>query len=127
MPVKSREFFPCLTSAAATLLATKLADKMIISCKEQASERTQTSSKDLRERERGGLQYIGGYVLHNLHNKYRIGKKWRSTASQHSMAILRDCKAEDNNVTLVTCINRGGLWAIRKEVETIFLITEKKF
>eukprot|EP00112_Aurelia_sp_Birch-Aquarium-sp1_P002039 Seg1221.17 transcript_id=Seg1221.17/GoldUCD/mRNA.D3Y31 product="hypothetical protein" protein_id=Seg1221.17/GoldUCD/D3Y31 len=130
VPIKSRDFFPGLTSAAATLLATKLADKMLVHCKEQISEQTQTPSKDLCERERGGLQYIGGYVLHNLHNKYRNGKNWRSTQSQHSMAILRACKAEDADVAdnrLVTCMNRGGLWAIRNEIETVFLITENNF
>ena len=83
VPVKSRDFFPGLTSAAATLLATKLADKMVIYCKQQANEQTQPSSKDLCERERGGLQYIGGYVLHNLHNlqpaTYQV-QKWRKLA-----------------------------------------------
>lgn len=46
------------------------------------------------------------------------------------MAVLRACKAEDADVAdnrLVTCMNRGGLWAIRKEIETVFLITENNF
>ena len=130
VPLKSRDFFPGLASNAATLLATKLADMMIVHLKELTQKNPKIHCKEVCERELGGLQYIGGYVLHNLHKKYRNGKNWRSLECQHSMAILRACKADDADTSdnrLVACLNRGGLWAIKKELEMVFLITEQYF
>lgn len=40
----------------------------------------------LSDKEKAGLQYIGGYVLHKLHKKYARNE---TPESQHAMAILK--------------------------------------
>jgi len=46
----------------------------------------------LSDRETAGLQYLGGYVLGNLHKKHGTKK---SPESQHAMSILKAGKLED--------------------------------
>ena len=80
----------------------------------------------LSEKEQAGLQYVGGYVLHNLHKKYA---RKNTTESQQAMAILRAGKLEHGyeNQKLVSSLNRGGLWNITKYAQSIFLKTECHF
>ena len=54
-------------------------------------------SKSLQEKEITGLQYLGGYVLQNLHKKHRASKNWKSTESQQAMSLLTACKEESSN------------------------------
>lgn len=44
------------------------------------------SHTTLSDKEKAGLQYIGGYVLHKLHKKYARNE---TPESQHAMAILK--------------------------------------
>jgi len=80
----------------------------------------------LSERQKAGLQFLGGYVLQNLHKKHA---RKNSPESQQAMAILKAGKLEDScdSQKLVTCLNRGGLWHITKQAENIFLKTEHYF
>ena len=58
------------------------------------------------------MQYLGGYVLHNLHRKHG---GTNSVESQQAMAILKAGKLEsttDSCQELVSALNRGGLWSI---------------
>ena len=62
--LQSTKFFSGLSHNAATLLATKVADSMLVYCKStkaccSSNHPTQTL---LSEREKAGLQYVGGYV-----------------------------------------------------------------
>ena len=67
VPLKSTRFFCGLSRNAATLIA----DSLIAFCKKQReSPGTINSTTALKEREMAGLQYLGGYVLHNLHKKH---------------------------------------------------------
>ena len=80
----------------------------------------------LSEREKCGLQYLGGYVLHNLHKKHAQ----KSTAeSQQAMAILKAAKKDgtDTSQKLVNSLNRGGLWLISEPAEKIFCKVEQHF
>ena len=93
VPLQSTKFFSGLSHNAATLLATKVADSMLVYCKStkaccSSNHPTQTL---LSEREKAGLQYVGGYVLHNLH-KQRA--KISTIESNHAMAILKAGKLE---------------------------------
>ena len=45
----------------------------------------------LSEREKAGLQYVGGYVLQKLYKKH---SKANSTESQQAMAVLKAGKLE---------------------------------
>ena len=38
---------------------------------------TEDGLKSVSEREVAGLQYIGGYIVHKLHNNFRNHKNWR--------------------------------------------------
>lgn len=66
VPLHAVKYFPGLSRNAATLLSTKLADRRISHSKEKLS---------LPDKELAGMQYLGGYVLHNLHNKIANQRK----------------------------------------------------
>ena len=64
----------------------------------------------MTEKERFGLQYLGGYVFHSLYKKLRnsIQKEWQSQYNTSCMAILRAGKCEtDDSQILVHVKNRG--------------------
>lgn len=73
-----------------------------------------------------GLQYLGGYVLHNLHKKH---PRASSMESQQAMALLKARTMEhtsDSNQKLISSLNRGGVWSITGPVQQI-LKTESWF
>lgn len=121
--------FEGLSRNAATLLSTKVADGMLAHSKEKLLEtHTCTSLTKLSDKEKAGLQYIGGYVLHKLHNKHAIAKK--TLQSEQAMSVLKAGKLEglsalDQNLT--TALNRGGLWTITVRAQSIFERTEHYF
>ena len=128
VPLKSSIFFKGLSRNAATLLATKVADFILSYCKGIKSSNKIPSSAEtvLSEKEQAALQYVGGYVLHNLHKKYA---RKNTTENQQAMAILKAGKLEHGyeNQKLVSSLNRGGLWNITKYAQSIFLKTECHF
>ena len=73
------------------------------------------------------MQYLGGYVLHNLHKKHG---RTNSVESQQAMAILKAGKLEsitDSSQKLVSALNRGGLWSITQPAQQIFSKAEFHF
>ncbi|KAJ7377602.1 hypothetical protein OS493_028162 [Desmophyllum pertusum] len=79
-------YFKGLTRNAATLLATKVADSMMLFCKQEKQTATNSVTAELTDKQKVGLQYIGGYVLQNLFKKHcRVN----SDESQQAMAILK--------------------------------------
>ena len=88
-------------------------------------------SKSLQEKEIAGLQYLGGYVLQNLHKKHRASKNWKSTESQQAMSLLTACKEESSNINqsqkLIAWVTRGGLWNPTKKAQKIVLRAEHYF
>ena len=44
------------------------------------------------ERELAGLQYIGGYILHTLHNNFRKHKNWRDIELQQATNLIGVCR-----------------------------------
>ena len=107
--VKSTQFFTGLSRNAATL-ATKVADCLLAYCKQQKCSTEGNAIKTvLSEKEKAGLQYLGGYVLHNLHKKHA---RSNSIESQQAMAILKAGKLEsmtDSEQKLVSALTCGGL------------------
>ncbi|XP_068676884.1 uncharacterized protein [Montipora foliosa] len=110
--------FKGLTRNAATLLSTKVADCLLVHSKEKVENHTST-----------GLQYIGGYVLHKLHNKHVNTNK--SSESEQAISILKAGKARDQDAIqsqrLTSSLNRGGLWAITENAQSVFERTEHYF
>ena len=86
----------------------------------------------LNGKERHGLRYIGGFFLHKLHKKFKNSKNWAEDVPQKCMSFLcagRLLDTEDSNPTqsVFALINRGGLWRINSNMETILLTAEKCF
>ena len=89
IPLKSTSFFRGLSRNSPTLLAIKVADSMLVHCKRMNSSPDKSvlpSKTVLSEKEKAGLQYLGGYVLHNLHEKR---SRTFSNERQQVMAILK--------------------------------------
>ena len=99
--------------------------------KEKIENQTSTCSllTKLSSEEKAGLQYIGGYVLHKLHNKHVNTKK--SSESEQAISILKAGKARDQDSIqsqrLTSSLNRGGLWAITENAQSVFERTEHYF
>ena len=133
IPCKAEQCFPGLSNHAATLLSMKLADQLLGQVKEGGTSPSPISppkQPDISEKEKAGLQCIGGYVFHKLHQKHRSGKKWQSKESQCTMAVLKEGKCSNEEVDrnrLTSALSRGGLWGINKDAESIFLKTEINF
>lgn len=125
---KSTQFFSGLSRNAATLLAIKVADCLLAYCKRQkcSTESSNLIKTVLSEKEKAGMQYLGGYVLHNLHRKHA---RTNSVESQQAMTILKagKLKSMTDSHKLVTALNRGGLWSITESAQQIFLKAECYF
>jgi len=128
VPLKSSIFFKGLSRNATTLLVTKVADFILSYCKgiKSSDKNPPSAQKVLSEKEQAGLQYVSGYVLHNLHKKYA---RKNTTENQQAMAILRAGKLEHGHESqkLVSSLNRGGLWNITKYAQNIFWKMECHF
>ena len=84
-------------------------------------ETPSTTSSFLTEKDRNKLQYLGGYILHKLHSKFRFGKDWSRQYNKECATILEGCRVEnDTSQTLVNIRDRGGLWRVEKRMQTIF-------
>lgn len=64
---------------------------MILFCRQEKQTATNSVTAELTDKQKAGLQYIGGYVLQNLFKKHcRVN----SDESQQAMAILKAGKVE---------------------------------
>lgn len=126
-------YFEGLSRNAATLLSTKLADRLLAHAKEMTLSTSANADvkKHLSDKEKAGLQYLGGYVLQKLHNKHRSSKNWKSPESQQAMSVLKAFKEDDQNAKdcqkLISSLNRGGLWSPTKRAQAIFMEAEHYF
>lgn len=74
--MKSTRFFRGLSKNVAILLSTKVADSLIaFSIKQRGKPEETYHITPLNEKERAGLQYLGGYVLHKLHKKHASSRE----------------------------------------------------
>ena len=88
--LKSTRFFCGLSRNVATLLSTKVADRLIAFCKKQKENPEKTSSTTaISEREMAALQYLGGYVLHKLHKK-ACKSQWQGKSAIHGPTKSRE-------------------------------------
>ena len=121
VPLNAANFFQGLSRNSATLLATKVANSMLTYCKNMMSptDDSPASHTTLSDKEKAGLQYIGGYVLHKLNKIYARNE---TPESQHAMAILKAGKLGHGceSHKLVSTVSRGGLWCITESAQNIF-------
>ncbi|PFX34141.1 hypothetical protein AWC38_SpisGene945 [Stylophora pistillata] len=97
-------------------------------CKEKAEPHACEPLTKLSDKEKSGLQYIGGYVLHKLHNKHKQASK--TLENDHAISLIMAGKwdnpiGEDQRLT--TTLNRGGLWKITRNAQSVFERTEHYF
>ena len=114
--LNSTKYFEGLSRNAATLLSTKLADQLLNHPKESLLPNSANYSdvqRSFSDKEVARLQYLGDYVLQNLHKKHRTSRNCKSSESQQAMSLLSACKEDDQNARnsqrLIACLNRGGL------------------
>jgi len=83
---------------------------MILFWKQEKQTTTNSIAAELNDKQRAGLQYIGGYVSQNLFKKHcRVN----SDDSQQAMAILKAGKVESGaSHLLLSSLNRRGLWSV---------------
>lgn len=120
--------FVGLSRNSATLLCSKVADCLLTHSKEKAETHTCEPLTKLSDKEKSGLQYIGGYVLHKLHNKHKQASK--TLENDHAISLIMAGKwdnpiGEDQRLT--TTLNRGGLWKITRNAQSVFERTEHYF
>ena len=124
--VNSVKYFTGLSRNAATLLAMKLADNMLVYCNKFSRGSTVKEVNHVfSDWDISCVQYLGGYVLHNLHKNHATKQ---SAESQQVMAILKAGKSETNNAqNLISSVTRGGLWFITQPAQKFFCQTELIF
>ena len=49
---------------------------------------TEDGPKKVSQRELAGLQYIGGHIVHTLHNCFRSHKNWRGIECSKLLVLL---------------------------------------
>ena len=110
------KYFPGLSHNSATLLSTKLTDRLLAHSKEvQLSPNPADAEVEKSFKEKGiaGLHYLGCYVSQKLHNKHRTSKNWKTSESQQAILALKACKEESKNALeskkLGTSLSHGRL------------------
>ena len=110
-----------------TLLATRLADKLLANFK-KPSKVQNAPSKPITEREIDALQYLSGYVIHALVRKMYKCTNYRSTESQNLLTLLYAAKSDNVSAQrLVASQTRGGLWSVTNECLQVFKLVEEEF
>eukprot|EP00794_Sanderia_malayensis_P001206 gene1206-582_t len=120
--------FSELSTQGATLVSTRIADKIIVHSKEK-EEAEWSLINTLSANEKCALQYVGGYVLSKLYRKIQFTKKQQSQVGQQYISLLLAGKANQSahSHTLIDSVNFGGLWKVNSNVEQLLTVAELKF
>jgi len=123
----SKSYFPDLDYRLSRLIFIKASTILLAMSKGKNEIMLEESPRSISDRELAGLQYIGGYIIHKLHKKFKNSKNWQSTESQQSINILLVCKTSVpcENQKLNAALSRGGLWFISADLQKILVVTEK--
>ena len=135
MPLKAEQFFPSINKHAAVLLVLKFGDSLITFEKERVSLGSSSNDRDesietltLSDQEKNALQYLAGYVLHNLHKKISKSRKYHTEVRQQALSFIESARSsDDDSQKLLNALNRGGLWKANETAQAIFLTAEKLF
>ena len=107
--LESTTFFKGSSQHSAALLAIKVAENMLAYYKRQRSVSTNNTdcNLNLSDREKAGLQYIGGYVLKKIHNRHRAKASHESQQTGHFLKLEK--------VTIMTAPK--NLWRVLTVVD----------
>ena len=121
-----QSYFPSLDFTHGSLLTTELCEKIVNEVQFLTSPEmvVQQPTVSLTERDINCIEYIGGYVL----RKVFYSLKMKQTASDTMLSILSCFKSDESDKeSLVSVLNRGGLWTINESAKNLFILAEKKF
>lgn len=114
------------------ILMTEVANHILVyllNDEEHTTSPSLYSSKQVNgisDKENKCLQYISGYIVRKLHNKFRMSDGYKSNEFNiQCVSILKSVKIEsDESQTLVNARDRGGLWRVNRNMQEIFLQCE---
>ena len=109
------------------ILMTEVANHILRYLSNENSDTTSSLKPvtSITDKELKCLQYISGYILHKLYNKFRFNKNYLSEFNTQCVTILKACKSDsDDTQTLVNVQDRGGLWKVNYSMQQLFLKCE---
>ena len=132
--LKSNKYFPQISEYMATIIISKVTRLLLKSKSGNENlpdlDKTDTA-QDLSEKEIHGLCYITGYILHKLFTKMKNSPKWNSGTSQQVISLLlttkESCEDNKDHHALMSKLNRGGLWFIADDMQSIMFTAVKFF
>ena len=131
VPLHADMFFPGLTTKVAALFATRIANKLIAFHKKSVtSAKPLKPVREITDVETCGLHYLGGYIFHKVHKKFKYSKERAHQEVCQSLAILEAAKSANDSSRsekLTACLDRGGLWKINATAQRVLVETEKIF
>ena len=110
--LQNQIYFPNVNKYTSRSLLMKLGDIIKVEVSNIGISITEDSPKSVSESERelAGLQYIGGYIVHKLHNNFRNHKNWRDIELYQATTIIGDCRTTkpcENQKLKVSCQEEG--------------------
>ena len=122
--LSSPTFFPGLQYILSVELLRTTCDKILGHYKNATgpSKGDLSSLEPITTREIDALEYLGGYVIHNIEKKLTRNK------NDEGLVILKCFKSQDvEGQQLVDLLSRGGLIGISVHTRSMFLMAEKVF
>eukprot|EP00794_Sanderia_malayensis_P015523 gene15523-17106_t len=121
-------FFPDLQHQCQHYLPRSLETTFCFFFKKQKQLPCPKSCDPISTKEIGGLQYLAGYVVMKFLKKTRNSSNYKSECSQSLIAVLNNFIEEENtSQRLIASQTRGGLTAVKKEIQKIFFCAEEVF
>ena len=126
--LKASNFIENLQVPLCTLLTKNFGDKLFHYSKQKEVASEIPSTKAISLKELGALQYLAGYIVKKFITKMRNAKDCFTNDSQAVISLLESfVEDEIETQRLIASQSRGGLTAVKNELQQIFLITEERF
>ncbi|XP_065669613.1 uncharacterized protein LOC105845928 isoform X2 [Hydra vulgaris] len=120
-------YFPELEKPNSTLLATQLADKVLVYFKRMPNNEAK-KIENVTNDEIGALQYLAGYVVRKFIKKSKNSPNYKSNENQNIIKILNNAITKNtSDQELIEAQSRGGLTAVNNECQQIFMKAEIQF
>ena len=117
----------CDDITVTNILMTEVANHILMHLSDKNSDISSSSKPitSITDKEIKCLQYISGYIVHKLHNKFRFSKNYSHEFNMQYVTILNTCKSySDDTQTLVNARDRGSFWNVNKNMQQLFIKCE---
>lgn len=123
----SDTYFKDVGKPYSTLMAKRLSDKLLFLYRKPAAGPS-PKPLEISDREFGALQYLSGYVVGKLLKKTKNHKNYKSKECQAIILVLTNMITSNcEDQTLIQALTRGGLKAVKPDVQSIFKIVEERY